>query len=50
MAKRILQTLVKTLQNTNQFEIRIGKFMEIKSDKLYVKCKDYDDFLNRCIS
>ena len=50
MAKRILQTLIKTLQNTNQVDVRIGKAMEIKSDRLYVKCKNYDDFLNRCIS
>ena len=48
MAKRILQTLIKTLQNN--FDVRTGKAMEIKSDKLYVKCKNYDDFLNRCIS
>ena len=33
----------KELQKTNQKEFRIGKVLKRKGDKLYVKCKGYDN-------
>ena len=34
------------LQGTKQNEFRIGKVIQRKGDKLYVKWKDYDNFFN----
>ena len=36
----------KWLQKTNQKEFRIEKVIKRKSDKLYVKCKGYNNSLN----
>ena len=36
----------KELQKTNQQESRIGKVINRKDDKLYVKWKDYDNSFN----
>ena len=33
----------KELQKTSQKEFRIGKVLKRKGDKLYVKCKGYDN-------
>ena len=37
------------LQKTNQKEFRTEKIIKRKSDKLYVKCKGYDDHFNSWI-
>ena len=39
----------KELQETNQHEFQIEKLIKKKSDKLYVKWKDYDISFNSCI-
>ena len=39
----------KELRKTNQQEFRIEKVIKIKSDKLYVKCKGYDNSFNSWI-
>ena len=36
----------KELQKPNQKEFRVGKVIKIKGDKLYVKCKDYNNSFN----
>ena len=40
----------KELQKTNQKEFRIEKILKKKGDKLYVKCKDYDNSFNSWIN
>ena len=39
----------KELQKTSQKEFRVEKVIERKDDKLYVKWKGYDSFLNSWI-
>ena len=39
----------KELRKTNQQEFRIEKVIKIKGDKLYVKCKGYDNSFNSWI-
>ena len=39
----------KELLKTNQNEYRIEKIIKIKGDKLYVKCKGYDNSFNSWI-
>ena len=39
----------KELQKTNQEKLRVEKLIKIKSDKLYVKCKGYDNSFNSYI-
>ena len=39
----------KELQKTNQEKFRIEKYRRIKGDKLYVKCKGYDNSFNSWI-
>ena len=39
----------KELQKTNQQEFRIEKVIKKKGDKLYVKCKGYDNLFTSCI-
>ena len=40
----------KELQKINQQEFRIEKVVKKKCDKLYVKCKGYDNSFNSCIN
>ena len=40
----------KELQKINQQEFRIEKVVKKKYDKLYVKCKGYDNSFNSCIN
>ena len=39
----------KELQKTNEKEFRADKVIKRKSDKLYVKWKGYNSFVNSCI-
>ena len=40
----------KELQKTSQEKFRIEKVLKTKGDKLYVKCKGYDDLLNSWVN
>ena len=40
----------KELQKTNQKEFRIEKVLKTKGDKLYIKCKGYDNSFNNWIN
>ena len=40
----------KELQKTNQKQFRIEKVIKRKGDKLYVKCKGYDNSFNSWIN
>ena len=39
----------KELQKTNQIELRVGKVIKRKGDKVYVKWKDFDNSFNSWI-
>ena len=39
----------KELQKTNQEKFRVEKMIKKKGDKVYVKCKGYDDLFNSWI-
>ena len=48
--EKIVETFHKNeLQKTNQKEFRIEKVVNRKGDKLYVKCKGYDNLFNSWI-
>ena len=48
--EKIVETFHKNeLQKTNQKEFRIEKVINRKGDKLYVKCKGYDNLFNSWI-
>ena len=40
----------KALQKTNKTQFRFGKVIKRKGDKLYVKCKGYDNSFNSRIN
>ena len=45
--KEIVETFYKKyLQSTNQKEFRVEKVIHRKVDKIYVKCKGYDNSFN----
>ena len=45
--KEIVETFYKKyLQSTNQKEFRVEKVIHRKFDKIYVKCKGYDNSFN----
>ena len=49
--KEIVRTFYENkLQKTNQKEFRVGKAVERKGDKLYVKEKDYNNSFNSWIN
>ena len=51
MVQRLLEAFMKKkLQKTNQKEFRIEKILERKGDKLYVKCKGYNNSFNSWIN
>ena len=51
MVKTLLEVFMKKkLQKTNQKEFRIEKILKRKGDKLYVKCKGFNNSFNSWIN